>query len=98
MELVAFFVGREVERVRALHRGERHLLREDWYHRMVRKMAQVRPAGAEEGDADLRTRRERVYAEAAAQVRTQVGASRVLLISSDGGGRKGLLVREESGT
>jgi diguanylate cyclase (GGDEF)-like protein len=98
LELVAFFVGREVDRVRALHRGERHLLREDWYHRMVRRMAQVRTAGAEEGDEDLRTRRERVYAEAAAQVRIQVGASRVLLVASDDGGRKGLLLREETGT
>ncbi|MBP2667819.1 MAG: domain/diguanylate cyclase [Deltaproteobacteria bacterium] len=97
MELVAFFVGREIERVRALHRGERHLLREDWYHRMVRKMAEVRLPGAEEGDEDIRTRRERVYAEAASQVRIQVGAARVLLIASDEGGRKGLLVREETG-
>ena len=96
MELVAFFVGREIERVRAFHRGERQLLREDWYHRMVRKMAQVRLPGPEDGDDDTRTRRERVYAEAAAQVRIQVSAGRVLLIASDEGGRKGTLVREET--
>ena len=97
MELVAFFVGREIERVRAIQRGERRLLREDWYHRMVRKMAQVGVPGEEEGDGDLRTRRERVYAEAAAQVRIQAGADRVLLVASDKTGRKGLLVREETG-
>jgi len=97
LELVAFFVGREIERVRAHHRGERVRLREDWYHRMVRRMAQVRAAGAEEGDEDIRKRRERVYAEAAGQVRIQAGAGRVLLIASVDGGRKGLLVREETG-
>jgi diguanylate cyclase (GGDEF)-like protein len=96
LELVAFFIGREIERVRELHRDERYHLREDWYHRMVRKMAQVRPAGEEEGDGDLRARRERVYAEAAAQVRTRVAASRVLLVASADAGRKGLLVREET--
>jgi diguanylate cyclase (GGDEF)-like protein len=96
MELVAFFIGREIGRARAQHRGERHFLREDWYYRMVRKMAQMSPPRAGEGEEDLRTRRERVYAEAAAQARHQSRASRVLLVASADGGRKGRLVREET--
>jgi diguanylate cyclase (GGDEF)-like protein len=98
LELAAYFLGRDIDRVRALHRGERYLLREDWYHQMVRKMAQVRPSEEGEGDPDLRTRRERVYSEAATQVRRQAGASRVLLIASSDGGQKGWIAWEETGS
>ncbi|HWS14617.1 MAG TPA: hypothetical protein VN450_00340, partial [Candidatus Methylomirabilis sp.] len=41
MELAGYFIGREIERMRELHHRDRYFLREDWYHRMVRKMAEV---------------------------------------------------------
>ncbi|MBE0603614.1 MAG: sensor domain-containing diguanylate cyclase, partial [Deltaproteobacteria bacterium] len=95
LELVAFFVGRDMERTRLLHQGERYLLREDWYHRMVRKMAQV--GGAEgEPEEGLRLRRQKVYAEAVGQLRRQVGADRALLIGTSDGGKTGWITWEET--
>ena len=82
MELAGHFVGRDIERMRELHQGDRYFLRGDWYHSMVRKMAEVgteedpTPGGGE------RSRREMVYAETAEQLRRQVDADRVLLIES----------------
>jgi diguanylate cyclase (GGDEF)-like protein len=96
LELVAYFIGRDIERARSLYRGERHYLRGDWYNQMVRRMAQMQPPGSGNGEADLSNRRERVYADAAKQVRLQTGASRVLIVASADSGRKGRLVREES--
>ena len=96
LELVAYFVGRDIERARSLYRGERHYLRGDWYHQMVRRMAQMQPPGSGNGEDDLSKRRERVYADAAAQARLHAGASRVLIVASADSGRKGRLVREES--
>jgi diguanylate cyclase (GGDEF)-like protein len=95
IELVAFFVGRDIERIRLLHQAERYLLREGWYHRMVRKMAQV---GSEEGEAEegLPMRRQRVYAEAVGQLRRMVGASRALLIGTSDGGKTGWITWEEA--
>ncbi len=98
IEFVARFIGRDIERIRAAHHGERYLLREDWYHRMVRKMAQV--GGAEDGEPEesLPLRRQRVYAEAVGQVRRQAGASRVLLIGTDDAGKTGWIAWEETGS
>ncbi|MBI5904603.1 MAG: GGDEF domain-containing protein [Deltaproteobacteria bacterium] len=94
--LVAYFIGRDIERTRALHREERYLLREDWYHKMVRKMAQMGESGSDAEGAKPRSRRERVYAEAVGQVRRQVGAGRVLLVGTSDGGRNGWLTWEET--
>ena len=95
LELAAFFVGRDIERTRLLHQGERYLLREDWYHRMVRNMAQV---GGEAGEAEegLRMRRQKVYAEAVGQLRRQVGADRAMLIGTSDGGKTGYITWEET--
>jgi diguanylate cyclase (GGDEF)-like protein len=95
LELVARFIGRDIERTRLLHQGERYLLREDWYHRMVRNMAQV---GGAEGEApeSLSLRRRKVYAEAVGQLRRQVGADRVLLIGTSDGGKTGWVTWEET--
>jgi len=82
MELAGHFVGRDIERMRGLHQGDRYFLRGEWYHRMVRKMAEV---GTEEGPAPgggVRSRREMVYAETSEQVRRQVDADRVLLVEA----------------
>ena len=82
MELAGHFVGRDIERTRGLYQGDRYFLRGEWYHTMVRKMAEV---GTEEDPAEGgggRSRREMVYAETAEQVRRQVDADRVLLVES----------------
>lgn len=95
LELVSSFVGRDIERTRLLLQGERYLLREDWYHRMVRNMAQV---GGAEGDAQksLPLRRQKVYAEAVGQLRRQVGADRALLVGTSDGGKTGWITWEET--
>ncbi len=95
VEFVAFFVGRDIERIRSLHQAERYLLREGWYHRMVRKMAQV---GSEEGEAEegLPLRRQRVYAEAVGQLRRIIGANRALLVGTSDGGKNGWITWEET--
>ena len=82
MELAGHFVGRDIDRMRELHQGDRYFLRGEWYHRMVRKMAEV---GTEEDPVSgggVRSRREMVYAETVEQVRRQVDADRVLLVES----------------
>jgi diguanylate cyclase (GGDEF)-like protein len=96
LELGSYFIGRELERTRALHVGDRYLLREGWYHEMVRKMAQVGNPGGGDGEEGLRSRRERVYAEAVGQVRRQLGASRVLLAGTASAGKKGWITWEET--
>jgi diguanylate cyclase (GGDEF)-like protein len=94
--LVAYFIGRDIERTRALHREERYLLRENWYHKMVRKMAQMGTSDDGAGNGEPRSRRERVYAEAVGQVRRQASAGRVLLVGTSDGGRKGWITWEET--
>lgn len=96
LELAAYFIGRDIVRTRTLHLGERYLLREDWYHQMVRTMAQVGRPGKAEPEETLERRRERVYAEAVGQMRRQVGASRAALIGTSDGGKKGWLTWEET--
>ena len=57
MELAGHFVGRDIERMRELHQGDRYFLRGEWYHRMVRKMAEVGAEGDPEPGRGLRSRR-----------------------------------------
>ncbi|MEW6720193.1 MAG: GGDEF domain-containing protein [Thermodesulfobacteriota bacterium] len=95
-ELVAYFLGRDIEKVRLLHQGERYLIREDWYHRMVRKMAQAGEEEPEGTEGGLPLRRQRVYAESIGQLRRQVGATRALLIGTSDGGKTGYVTWEES--
>ena len=100
MELAGHFVGRDIERIRELHQGDRYFLRGDWYQRMVRKMAEV---GTEEDPAPgdgARSRRDMVYAETAEQTRRQVDADRVLLVESGedpGSGRLAWVLSSEGG-
>ncbi|MHB9060362.1 MAG: sensor domain-containing diguanylate cyclase [Desulfobacteria bacterium] len=82
MELAGHFVGRDIERMRELHQGDRYFLRGEWYHEMVRKMAEVGTEADPEPGGGARSRREMVYAETAEQVRLQVDADRVLLVES----------------
>jgi len=82
MELAGHFVGRDIDRMRELHQGDRYFLRGEWYHRMVRKMAEAGTGEDPAQGADVRSRREMVYAETAEQVRRQVDADRVLLVES----------------
>jgi diguanylate cyclase (GGDEF)-like protein len=96
MELAGHFLGRDIERMRELHQGDRYFLRGEWFHRMVRKMAEV---GTEEDPGPgggARSRREMVYAETAEQVRRQVDAERVLLVESGEGPVNGRVVWERS--
>jgi len=96
MELAGQFVGRDIERMRELHLGDRYFLRGDWYQRMVRKMAEVGTDVDAESAPGLRSRRERVYAETAEQVRHQVDAGRVLLVESGEDHRIGRIAWELS--
>ncbi|HEX9851259.1 sensor domain-containing diguanylate cyclase [Candidatus Deferrimicrobium sp.] len=82
MELAGHFVGRDIERMRELHQGDRYYLRGEWYHSMVRKMAEVGTEGDPAEGGGGRSRREMVYGETAEQVRRQVDADRVLLVES----------------
>ena len=82
MELAGHFVGRDIGRMRELHQGDRYYLRGEWYHSMVRKMAEVGTEADTEPGGGARSRREMVYAETAEQVHRQVDADRVLLVES----------------
>jgi diguanylate cyclase (GGDEF)-like protein len=82
MELAGHFVGRDIERMRELHQGDRYFLRGEWFHRMVRKMAEVGTVEDPEPVGGVRSRREMVYAETVEQVCRQVDADRVLLVES----------------
>jgi diguanylate cyclase (GGDEF)-like protein len=82
MELAGHFVGRDIERIRELHRGDRYYLRGEWYHSMVRKMAEVGSDGEPAAGGGGRSNREMVYGETVEQVLRQVDAERVLLVES----------------
>ena len=92
MELAGHFVGRDIERMRGLHEGDRYFLRRGWYHRMVRKMAEVGTDRDPVPGEGVRSRRERVYAETAEQVLRQVDADRVLMVESGEDPGKGRVV------
>jgi diguanylate cyclase (GGDEF)-like protein len=96
MELAGHFLGRDIERMRGLHQGDRYFLRREWFHRMVRKMAEVGTDGDPAPDEDARSRREMVYAETAEQVLRQVDADRVLLVESGEDPGKGRVVWSQS--
>jgi diguanylate cyclase (GGDEF)-like protein len=81
MELTGHFLARDIERMRELHQGDRYYLRGEWYHSMVRKMAEVGTEKDPDSVSD-RSRRKMVYGETADQVRRQVDADRVLLVES----------------
>jgi diguanylate cyclase (GGDEF)-like protein len=91
MELAGLFIARDIGRMRELHQGDRYFLRGEWYHRMVRKMAEVGTEEDPEPVGGVRSRREMVYAETAEQVRHQVDADRVLLVESGGNPGNGRL-------
>ena len=100
MELAGHFVGRDIERMRELHQGDRYFLRGEWYHKMVRKMAEVGTEREAESAGGERSRREMVYAETVEQVRRQVDADRVLLVESGvtpGNGRLAWSVSPDGG-
>jgi diguanylate cyclase (GGDEF)-like protein len=100
MELAGHFVGRDIERMRELHQGDRYFLRGEWYHKMVRKMAEVGTERDAESAGGERSRREMVYAETVEQVRRQVDADRVLLVESGvthGNGRLAWSVSPDGG-
>ncbi|MBP2683461.1 MAG: diguanylate cyclase [Deltaproteobacteria bacterium] len=92
MELAGHFVGRDIDRMRELHQGDRYYLRGKWYHSMVRKMAEVGSEGDPEAGGGGPSNRERVYAETAEQVLRQVDADRVLLVESGEDPGKGRVV------
>lgn len=100
MELAGHFVGRDIERMRELHQGDRYFLRGEWFHKMVRKMAEVGSGEDREPAGDVRARRNKVYAETAKQVLRQVDADRVLLVESGdepGSGRVAWALSPEGG-
>ena len=100
MELAGHFVGRDIDRMRELHQGDRYFLRGEWYHKMVRKMAEVGTEGDPEPGDGVRSRREMVYAETAEQVRRQVDADRVLLVETGedtGNGRVAWTISPDGG-
>ena len=96
MELAGHFVGRDIDRMRELHQGDRYFLRGDWYHKMVRRMAEVGTEGDPEPADGAHSGRETVYAETAEQVRRQVDAERVLLVESGEDAGNGRVVWETS--
>lgn len=100
MELTGHFVGRDIERTRELHQGDRYFLHGEWYHKMVRKMAEVGTEVDSSPGEDTRSRRGMVYAETAEQVRRQVDAERVLLVESGdapGSGRVAWALSQDGG-
>ncbi len=100
MELAGHFVSRDIERMRELHQQDRYILRGEWYHRMVRKMAEVGSGKDQEPADGVRSRREMVYAETAEQIRRQIDAERILLIESGevaGSGRLAWVLSPEGG-
>jgi len=82
MELAGHFVGRDIERMRELHKCDRYYLRGEWFHSMVRKMAGVGTERDPAAGGEERSGREMVYRETLEQVRRQVDANRVLLVET----------------
>ena len=82
MELAGHFVGRDIERMRELHHGDRYYLGGKWYHDMVRKMAEEGAEADPDSGGSAGSRRGMVYAETTEQVHRQVDADRVLLVES----------------
>ena len=91
MELAGHFLGRDIGRMRELHQGDRYFLRGEWFHKMVRKMAEVGTEEDPDPAGGARSRREMVYSETLEQVRRQVDAERVLLVESGGSPGSGRL-------
>jgi diguanylate cyclase (GGDEF)-like protein len=101
LEMGAFFIAREYENARGSYCRARYLARQEGFHLVVRRIAEVAetgrvgdPGGEDPGAAGARTAFCREVVE---QVRKLLRLDRVLLVEADGGARRGRIAWERSG-
>jgi len=96
LEMAAFLAARELARAKQQYRAHLYLARQEGFHRLIRRIAEVSErAGGERGES-VSPRRE-VYRATAEQVRRHLDIARALLIEAEEGGKRGRIAWESGG-
>jgi diguanylate cyclase (GGDEF)-like protein len=96
LEMAAFLSARELARTKQQYRTHLYLARQEGFHRLIRRIAEVSEKGEGERGESISPRKE-VYRAAAEQVRRHLDASRAILIEAEKGGRRGHIAWESGG-
>jgi diguanylate cyclase (GGDEF)-like protein len=96
LEMAAYLAARENARARQQYRAHRYLARQEGFHRLIRRIAEVSEKGEGLTGGSVSPRRE-VYRATAEQVRHHLEIARALLIETDERGKRGRIAWESDG-
>lgn len=88
LEMAAYLAARELAREQKLYRTHLYLARQEGFHRLIRRIAEV-PEKEEAGSGESVSARREVYRAATEQARRHLDAARVLFVEVDERGRRG---------
>ncbi|HSL91958.1 MAG TPA: hypothetical protein VK863_04850, partial [Candidatus Limnocylindrales bacterium] len=88
LEMAAFLAAREIAKAQRQFLAHRYLAKQEGFHRLVRRIAEVSEKGEGSGGESASPRRG-VYQAAAEQARRHLDAARALLIEAGTGGKSG---------
>ena len=92
LEMAAFLTARELAKAQRQYRSHLYLARQEGFHRLIRRIAEVSEKG--EGGGESVSPRREVYRAAAEQARRHLDAARALLIEAEEGGKRGRIAWE----
>ncbi len=92
LEMAGFLTARELAKAQRQYRAHLYLARQEGFHRLIRRIAEVSEKG--EGGGESVSPRREVYRAAAEQARQHLDAARALLIEAEEGGKRGRIAWE----
>ena len=92
LEMAAYLAARELANAQRQYRSHLYLARQEGFHRLIRRIAEVSEKG--EGGGESVSPRREVYRAAAEQARQHLDAVRALLIEAEEGGKRGRIAWE----
>ncbi|MBI5420424.1 MAG: GGDEF domain-containing protein [Deltaproteobacteria bacterium] len=97
LEMGAYFIAKELEGARQRYQEALHLAKQEGFHRLVRRIAEISEK-ADGGRQESVSPRGEVYRVAAEQVRRHLDVDRVLLVETAEDGKRGRIAWEAGGT
>ncbi|OGP76378.1 MAG: hypothetical protein A2Z40_02490 [Deltaproteobacteria bacterium RBG_19FT_COMBO_60_16] len=96
LETAAFLAARELAWAKQRYRAHLYLARQEGFHRLIRRIAEVSERASGERGETVSPRRE-VYRATAEQVRQHLDIARAILIEAKKGGKRGRIAWESAG-
>ena len=96
LEMAAFLAAGEIAGARKRYRAHLYLARQEGFHGLIRKIAEVSEKG-ESGRGESLSPRRKVYQAAAEQARRHLDAARTLLVEADERGKRGRIAWQSGG-